>query len=183
MSECDCPDGYIKCGWMNYCIQENLIEDMCPFSLPVNCKKYSGFIKKGKDDICRSSKDFQPSHRVCPIGYVLCPDLTCKPEHSQCSIYPACPDNEVQCVDQSCGADQRKCPTTITCTNPSQVVCPDGTCVDNEIECSALPKCTDPTPFLCGNNACSASSSECPKSISYGHTFALCNDMICRNEC
>ena len=54
MSECDCPDGYIKCGWMNYCIQENLIEDMCPFSLPVNCKKYSGFIKKGKDDICRS---------------------------------------------------------------------------------------------------------------------------------
>lgn len=143
MSECDCPDGYIKCGWMNYCIQENLIEDMCPFSLPVNCKKYPGFTKKGKDDICRSSKDFQPSHRVCPIGYVLCPDLTCKPEHSQCSIYPACSDNEVQCVDQSCGADQRKCPTTITCTNPSQVVCPDGTCIDNEIKCSALPKCTD----------------------------------------
>ena len=183
MIKCACPEGYTKCGWMNYCIPDAEVENMCPFGLPVNCKKYPGYTKKCKDEICRARLELAPSQRVCPVGYVLCPDLTCQTDHSKCLIYPACPDDQVQCVDQSCASDASKCPTTITCTDPSQVACPDGTCVDNEVECQALPKCADPTPFLCANNACSSSYSECPKSISCGHTFALCSDMICRNDC
>ena len=183
ITKCACPAGYVKCPWMGYCVPEELENVMCPFTLPINCKKYPGYTTSCKDGICRSSQALGPSQRVCPIGYVLCADLTCQPSYSQCKTYPACADDEVQCIDQSCASDQSKCPTTITCSDPSQVVCPDGSCVSSEIYCPALPQCTNPTPYLCANNACSTSASECPKSISCGHTYSLCSDMICRHEC
>ena len=183
MIKCDPPEGYVKCDYMNYCVPKELEDVMCPFSIPVNCKKYKGFTALCDDGICRKSTDLTPSQRVCPIGYVLCADLTCQTDYSKCLTYPECRADQIRCVDQSCASDNAGCPNTITCSKVGQVVCPDGSCVDSELECNALPKCADPTPFLCGNNACASSASECSKSVTCGHTLALCSDMICREEC
>ena len=181
-NDCDCPTGMIRCGYMNVCVFEEY-EDMCPFTLPVNCKKYGANYKLCGDGICRLSEDYKPNQRVCPIGFILCPDLSCRSSYDECLTYENCEDNEIRCNDQTCVTDQKYCPSTITCSSPGMKVCSDGTCVENEIECSRLPKCPENNPILCNNNSCVADANSCPKSVSCGHGLSLCSDLICRENC
>jgi len=189
-NECDCPENlsdrnnpYIKCPSTNVCILKNRYESMCFDPLPIDCfKKYPTFKIFNNDGICRSS-DESPNQRVCPLGYVICPDLTCRQNMAQCQDYDDCKDNEIRCSDMSCSKDQKDCPSTITCPKVNQFVCPDGICVNSELECKRLPVCNEPFPYLCSQNVCSKDYKSCPKSISCGTGKALCSDMICRASC
>ena len=46
------------------------------------------------DGICRFKKE-NPSQRVCPLGYTLCPNLTCRKSLSECDIYEDCKNDEI----------------------------------------------------------------------------------------
>ena len=185
MTECD-VEGAEKCSYMNtaYPIGKSGY-DLCPYTIPIDCKrKYPSYPKICPDGICRSSEKLKPNQRVCPIGKVLCLDLTCADSIDKCySDWPVCSNTEVRCPDQSCVDDQKNCPTTITCANENDVVCPDGTCVENEIYCAKLKNCPEETPYLCSDNSCATKPESCPHSIACGHGKSLCSDLICRETC
>ena len=178
--ECDCPKGYIKCGYMNYCVRENRT-DMCPSYKKLRCptKNYIQF----QDGICRDSNSRGPSQIVCPIGYILCPDLTCKKNHDDCLLSEELPINKFRCVEQTIKTYPRECPSTISCINPTDVVCFNGKCVDNEIKCPKLTECRQETPYLCNSNYCAKSPQYCPKFKACGNGNLLCEDTICRTNC
>jgi hypothetical protein len=178
-TECDCPSGYEKCGYMNVCVPKF---DMCQFSLPVNCNKYGSGLQLCDDGICRKSTDLSPNQVVCPIGFVLCGDLTCRTTYDQCHVYEDCDVTEIRCNDMSCESDQKLCPSTVSCNDPSKKVCPDGSCVNNEWECT-ISSCPDENPIRCSDNSCVKSIEDCPKNVACGHGLTLCSDFICREEC
>jgi hypothetical protein len=181
---CDCPKTHFKSSFMSYCIPNNK-HYMDPFFLPINCSKiYPSYPIQSTDGICRLKQDDKPSQRVCPIGFVLCPDLTCRDNYSNCTAYDECASKSmVRCSNQSCVKDQKDCPGTIICPSVDLVVCPDGTCVNNEIKCKPLPKCIAPNNVLCPDNSCVSDIKSCPKSIACGHGLALCSDMSCKPTC
>ena len=179
-NECNCPENYIRCGYMNVCVPTSN-QDMCQFSLPVNCKKYGSGLELCDDGICRKSKDLSPNQVVCPIGFVLCADLTCRTSYEQCHIYKDCDITEIRCNDMSCVSDQKLCPSNVHCNDPTKKVCPDGSCVDNEWECNIS---TCPEDFVrCSDNSCVTNIEDCPKNVACGHGLTLCSDFICREEC
>ena len=178
-TECDCPSGYEKCGYMNVCVPKF---DMCQFSLPVNCNKYGSGLQLCGDGICRKNTDLSPNQVVCPIGFVLCGDLTCRTTYDQCHVYEDCDVTEIRCNDMSCVSDQKLCPSTVSCNDPSKKVCPDGSCVDNEWNCT-ISSCPDENPIRCSDNSCVKSIEDCPKNVACGHGLTLCSDFICREEC
>ena len=158
---------------------------LCSYYLPLDCKrKYPNYRILCDDGICRASKPLQPNQRVCPIGKVLCADLTCKDSVGDCyNDWPECGNTQIRCPDQSCVDDQKNCPSTITCSNPDDFVCPDGTCVPNEIYCSRLKTCPDEIPYLCSDNSCATQPENCPHTVACGHGKSLCSDLICRESC
>lgn len=185
MTECEVA-GAKKCEYMNEAYPEDKSEDVvCPYYLPLDCKrKYPDYPKLCPDGICRTSEKLKPNQRVCPIGKILCLDLTCADSIDQCyNDWPECSPIQVRCPDQSCVDDQKNCPTTITCANESDVVCPDGTCVENEIYCAKLKNCPEETPYLCSDNSCATKAENCPHSSACGHGKSLCSDLICRESC
>ena len=183
MTKC-VPEGAGSCKYMNalYPLGKHAL---CSYYLPLDCKrKYPNYKILCNDGICRKAKTLQPNQRVCPIGKVLCLDLTCKDKLEDCyNDWEECSDTQVRCPDQSCVDDQKYCPTTITCSDPNQVVCPDGTCVDNEIYCAKLKTCPEETPYLCTENSCAVDAKSCPHSVACGHGKSLCSDLICRETC
>lgn len=181
--DCDCPDGQVKCPISGVCVDSNK-QALCPFNLPINCAKlFPTTPFRCPDGICRKNDKECPSQRVCPIGYLMCPDMSCRKDSSECFKYEPCGPEDVKCMDQTCVTNQKDCPNTITCPKKGQFVCPDGECVDNEVFCKPLPKCTAPNGILCPNNTCSSSVENCPKTISCNHGKALCQDIICREQC
>ena len=184
MTQCDPPTGSKKCGYMGALIPKDK-DYLCSYNLPLDCKrKYPSYRIFCDDGICRTSKALQPNQRVCPIGKVLCADLTCKDSVSECyNDWPECGITQIRCPDQSCVDDQKNCPTTITCSNPDHFVCPDGTCVVNEIYCSRIKTCPDEIPYLCSDNSCATKPESCPHSVACGHGKSLCSDLICRETC
>ena len=184
MTKCDAPKGAKKCIYMSALYPEGK-EYLCSYSLPLDCKrKYPSYRIICDDGICRSNKNLQPNQRVCPIGKVLCADLTCKDSVDECyNDWPECGNTQIRCPDQSCVDDQKNCPTTITCSNPNDFVCPDGTCVVNEIYCSRLKTCPDEIPYLCSDNSCATKPENCPHTVACGHGKSLCSDLICRDKC
>jgi len=158
---------------------------LCSYYLGLDCKrKFPNYKILCNDGICRKRKNLQPSRRVCPIGKVLCVDLTCKDSVEECyNDWPQCGDTQIRCPDQSCVDDQKNCPTTITCSNLNDVVCPDGTCVENEIYCPKLKKCPEETPYLCTDYSCSVSPESCTHNAVCGHGKSLCSDLTCRESC
>ena len=181
-TECDCPNNLIKCDNVNYCVENYDIE--CPFFLPISCKKkYPEYEYKSYDGICRLNKEQEPNKRICPIGYILCSDFTCKTSYDKCIKYPECKEDEIRCLDQSCVSDQEYCPSQISCGNSSKFVCPDGSCVDSDLDCKKLPNCPSNTPYLCPNYFCVENESQCSKNQACGHGKSLCSDGICRKEC
>ena len=184
MTECEVP-GAKKCEYMNETYPEDKGDDLCPYHLSIDCRrKYPSYRELCPDGICRTSQSLKPNQRVCPIGKVLCLDLTCADSIDKCyNEWPECSPIQIRCPDQSCVDDQKNCPTTITCANESDVVCPDGTCVKNEIYCVQLKNCPEETPYLCSDNSCATKPESCPHSIACGHGKSLCSDLICRESC
>jgi hypothetical protein len=176
-TECDCPTGYTKCGFMNYCVRDDR-RDMCPKFEKRRCIGAKYF----KDGLCKKADDRLPNQVVCPLGKVLCPDLTCKDHHSECPLSPVL-TSKVRCVEQTQVSSNSDCPTTISCSNPDDVVCPDGSCVENEIMCKPLKECPDKYPYLCFGSSCQIDFSMCPANIACGDYKSLCEDHICRESC
>ena len=107
---CGCPEEYEKCDKMPYCVPKIEKENMCPF-------------------VGTSYK------RVCPIGKVLCADLSCKNNYGECFKYTHCRRHYKRCPDQSCLHDSYSCTELITCENTNDYVCNNKECVKSEIEC------------------------------------------------
>jgi hypothetical protein len=183
-TDCDCPDGYVKCNIMNYCVKIGRT-DMCPFFLINNrvcTSKYGSNYKMFSDGICREKTYRGPNQRVCPIGKVLCPDLSCRNSLNECVETEYCPGNQYRCINQKVVSEVDKCPSTFTCER-AEDVCPDGTCVSNEIYCPAVKQCTKDFPYLCQNNNCATDYESCSDSVACGHKNSLCMDNICRTKC
>jgi hypothetical protein len=182
-SDCACPKGYAKCeDWYQkqcYPIDRDF---ECPFVLKSNCKNKKPYTALCDDGICRLRKDLKPNKYVCPYGYYQCSDLTCRLKPEDCPIYKDCGDNELKCDDQSCSTSNDRCPSRVTCKNSTYVVCPNGNCVENELLCNPI-KCIEPLSYLCPSGTCAKSAEDCPKGIVCGHTYSLCEDNICRNDC
>jgi hypothetical protein len=179
--ECAPEEGYKKCLYMNVPYPEDK-GYLCSYYLPLDCKrKYPSYRILCSDGICRKSKSLQPNQIVCPIGKVLCVDLTCRDSLSQCyTSYPECEVTAIRCPDQTCVDDQKNCPTTITCSDPSYKVCPDGTCVTNEILCPPLKTCPESEPFLCLDYSCAKNAESCSHFIACGHGYSLYEDGFCK---
>ena len=145
---------------MNYCVKEDR-GDMCPkFSgSQYRCRKsfgkeYELYI----DGICRLESYHGPNQRVCPIGQVLCADLSCRDTYDDCVETEYRPVNKNRCIGQSIVTHPYECPSTYVCPNKNDYVCPNGDCVSNEIECKALSKCNDKDkPYRCENDRCESS--------------------------
>ena len=182
-TECE-TEGALKCPYMNVSYPPDK-EYLCSYYLPLDCKrKYPSYRILCKDGICRKSKSLQPNQRVCPIGKILCADLTCADSIDECyNGWPECGVTQIRCPDQSCVDDQKNCPTSITCPNVDDYVCPDGTCVENEIYCTKLKTCPDETPYLCSDYSCAKNPESCTHTVACGHGKSLCIDLICRETC
>ena len=179
--DCDCPKGYIKCPIMKYCVPE-LRADMCP-----KFKNNVAMCMRNKmifnyDGICRK-EDSGPNQRVCPIGKVLCADLSCRDSYDECVVTPVLSGLAQRCIGQQIVNSADDCPSSITCPSKDQVVCPTDECVDNEIECPGLTKCNVNYPYLCQNDVCAESYEACAQTISCGENKLLCPDSICRETC
>ena len=182
-TDCDCPDGFYKCPIMKYCVRENR-KDMCPYFFDNEGYCLHNNMVSNYDGICRK-KVIGPNQRVCPIGKVLCADLSCRDNYYECV------DDEVdilplwqqRCIGQQIVDNAVDCPSSITCSSEDQVVCPNGECVDNEIYCPAVTKCNEIYPYLCHNNVCAKNYGVCAESISCGENSLLCSDNICRENC
>ena len=112
-TDCGCPKKpikYIKCIKTPYCVPD-ANKDMC-------------------------SDDATWNKRVCPIGKVLCADLSCKDDYNLCQVpYNQC--NSQRCPDQTCQSFYMKCEDIITCEK-NEYVCNNEKCVKSELECSKL---------------------------------------------
>ena len=184
--DCDCPKGYIRCNIQKYCVPKDR-KDMCATPMLNNnfCKINLGNnYKMFEDGYCRLKNYRMPNQRVCPIGKVLCADLSCRDSYDDCIVSEVRKGTDIRCVGQQLVSNIKDCPNTITCEKENQVVCPDGTCVENEIYCKALTKCNDDKlPYLCQNNNCAADFDSCPPGITCGHKDSLCSDGVCREKC
>jgi len=179
--ECDCPLGFVRCKIMNYCVPANRT-DMCPvFKNQESICRMKG-MKYNFDGICRN-EEIGPSQRVCPIGKVLCADLSCRDKYEDCIETEERIKQKQRCIGQQLKSDANDCPSSITCIDPNDVVCPTGECVSNEIYCPSLSKCNENYPYLCQNDVCALQFKDCPSSISCGENRILCPDNICRESC
>ena len=183
LEECAPEEGYKKCDYMNFSYPEDK-EYLC-FSSSKYGQNCEGAYQLNDDGICRDRNILGPSQIVCPIGTILCPDLTCRESLSQCyTDYPECNNNQVRCPDQSCVNDITECPTTITCFNPNYKVCPDGTCVPNANYCSRLKICPENKPFLCADYTCAEDAKSCTHFPACGNLKVLCyNTRNCSESC
>ena len=180
LTQCEPEEGYKKCFYMGF---------QYPQDKEYLCSNYTGIINcQGNqvlcdDGICRGDK-MNPSQIVCPIGTVLCPDLTCRNSLSQCKTdYPECGNNQYRCRDQSCVNDIAKCPSTLTCPYSGDVVCPDGTCVDGEWKCSRLKTCPESEPFLCLDYSCAKNAESCNHFKACGHGQLCSETLECSDTC
>ena len=179
--DCDCPDGYDKCEIMKYCVPEGR-KDMCPTFKNVLPICWTHEMTMNFDGVCRAEES-GPSQRVCPIGKVLCADLSCRDNYDQCIVTEKRTSKDNRCIGQQIVPEAYLCPSSITCKEKNYVVCPNGQCVKNEIECPSLNKCNANYPYLCQNDICAESYEACPLSVSCGENKLLCSDNICREKC
>ena len=179
---CDCPKGYIKCKIQNYCVPEDR-PDMCTSYSTQKCTG-SGIVKH-EDGFCRSKDYRMPSQRVCPIGKVLCADLSCRDNYDECVVSDVRPANQFRCVGQQLVTNFLSCPSTFTCANEGDVVCPNLECVENEIMCPGIEtECnTEDKPYLCQNLECAEDYKSCAQTIACANIYSLCTDGFCRETC
>ena len=179
--DCDCPNGYYKCPYMKYCVPDDRT-DMCPTYKKIQCSKINISWTQFEDGICRSKNSTKPSQIVCPLYYVLCPDLTCRENYDKCLKYENLTRGNIRCVDQEIVSLNNVCSSTITCTNPNQYVC-NGECVDSELHCKPLTNCSANYPYLCANNVCAENETLCYRGIACGDGHSLCENNTCQKNC
>ena len=181
LTECEPEEGYAKCDYMSF---------QYPKDKEYLCSNYAG-IKSCQgnqvlcdDGICRDEKN-NPTQIVCPVGTVLCPDLTCRNSLSQCKTdYPQCEKGQYRCRDQSCVDKIENCPSTLKCSDSNKMVCPDRTCVDSESDCGRLKTCPESEPFLCLDYSCAKNAESCTHFEACGHGKFLCSDTLkCSASC
>ena len=121
---------------MKYCVPEDK-PWMCPTFQKINCaRKYGENYILFPDGICRLKDDPPPSQIVCPIGKVLCANLSCIDNHYLCPNSTETPAGTQRCINQDVKKDSQECASTITCLDKDQVVCYNGDYVKNEILCN-----------------------------------------------
>ena len=170
--ECDCPQNWIKCDYMKYCVPE-VKPWMCPTFQKINCaRKYGENYILFPDGICRLKDDPPPSQIVCPIGKVLCANLSCVDNHYLCPNSTETPAGAYRCVNQDVKKDSQECASTITCPDKDQVVCYNGDYVKNEILCPPI-ECSNDKP--CNNGV--RIMANC------GDQYSLFQDRFCRKKC
>lgn len=106
LTNCDYPSGFIIFKIMNYCVPENRI-DMCPYFKNTYkiCRRYGEDYEIKYDGICRPKSSHSPNQRVCIIGQVLCPDLSCRDNYNECILTDYRPGNKVRCLGQQIVSD------------------------------------------------------------------------------
>ena len=125
-----------------------------------------------------------PNQKVCPIGKVLCADLSCRDNYNLCQVFEPCEGSKKRCPDQSCHKNPYHCPRTINCGNLSKYVSNDDKCVDSELECKESKICdSDEKTYLCDGNTCAESWEECPIKKSCKSRKSLCEGNTCKNNC
>ena len=163
-TDCDCPDYYYKCDFTHCCVPEN------------------------RTDMCSNVEI--PNQKVCPIGKVLCADLSCRDSYTDCfKEFGYCyhPSTK-RCPDQTCAITINYCPKTIDCGNSSKYVCNDDKCVESELECVESAVCdSGENTYLCNDNTCKENRGKCPtkkyciRGLDY--SISLCADNKCRENC
>ena len=141
-----------------------------------------------EDGYCRIMGYRTPNQRVCPIGQVLCPDLSCRDKIDECLLSKEKLKTELRCVGQQLVSglssfNYDKCPRTVTCNNIDDVVCPGGFCVSSEKECQRKICDDEDKPYLCQNNECAKNFTLCPQDKTCTHPNSLCEDGECRQKC
>ena len=156
---------------MKYCVPEDK-PWMCPTFQKINCaRKYGENYILFPDGICRLKDDPPPSQIVCPIGKVLCANLSCVDNHYLCPNSTETPAGTYRCVNQDVKKDSQECASTITCPDKDQVVCYNGDYVKNEILCPPI-ECSNDKP--CNNGV--RIMANC------GDQYSLCQDRFCRKN-
>lgn len=143
---CDCPPGYIKCRFLQNCVPKKY-SYICPSNLYLYEFKFSRLSLK---EYCSSNlrvdfhcSRFKPSLMSCPLGYYLCPDLTCKENLENCKFdydtinyYNEADYYKVRCPNQEY-SNSNFCKPLTSCHNLNNVVCPDGICYENDLKCTS----------------------------------------------
>ena len=190
-TECDCPEGSIKCLSTNACIpaeSENSEQyfKLCPMPFSVLDCHSEGLEESPLDGNCRAKGSLQPSRIVCPLAHKLCPDSSCVLEIEDCNLeYDFDPSNIV-CFDLSQADYAYNCPSRVVCP-VNQVVCSDGKCVNSEHLCQVPKKCQKEGMIRCALEKCATSKKECSstKRVCNGRNKfeSLCSDLNCRLKC
>ena len=167
---------------MKYCVPEDR-PWMCTNFKPRECQKLNENWEYFPDGICRDKNYIQPSQIVCPIGKVLCADLSCSDNHYLCPNSTETPSENIRCVNQEVTQYAYECTSTVTCPDRDQAFCTVGYCVDNEVFCQPLKKCPDTYPYRCNNNACVVKAEDCIGDVACGDGSSLCYDGICKERC
>ena len=132
---------------MKYCVPEDR-PWMCTNFKPRECQKLNENWEYFPDGICRDKNSLQPSQIVCPIGKVLCANLSCADNHYLCPNSTETPSGKIRCVNQQVTKNVYELISAITCPDKDQVLCNDGNCVENEIYCQPIKKCPDNYPYF-----------------------------------
>ena len=122
-----------------------------------------------------------PNQVVCPLGKVLCPDLTCEDNYCESPLYPVL-TAKVRCAEQTQANTNFDCQANISFSNPDDIVCPDGTCVENEIMCKPLKECPDKFPYLYFGSSCRIDFRDFPTNIICGDFKSLCRIIFAENH-
>ena len=137
-----------------------------------------------EDGFCRHQDYRIPNQRVCQLGKVLCPDLSCRDNHDDCYIGWYKKVNERSCHADQFLSDTKYCSSTTTCKNSTEVVCPGGICIENEIFCPPLTEFADEKlSYLFQNNKCDEEFFSCTNNTVFGHKYSFYEDGESREIC
>ena len=134
------------------------------------------------DGSCQSSRNLCKPNPICSTSTpVLCPDLGCRFNVSECKEIKTCPVGKVSCFDGSCVdsllfCSKESCPADL----PNK--CNDGFCVSDDLRCDLENGCPFNLPFKCGNGLCVTEKKLCPNNnIFYcsSKEDTLCPDGSC----
>jgi len=181
-TDIDCPEGQVKGTTQPFCVNKEIINDVCPTLATGKC----GDLYECNDGICRANRNQCPSTYACPVGLTLCPELTCVnlAAGEECrKDLPVCAKNQIRCNDLTCADNVAKCPTMITCSNIDFVVCPDKSCQKSELLCKAKDACPLSSPFRCSNGDCAPEASKCTSGIVCKVGQCLGEGQKCQDVC
>ena len=179
---CDCPDGYEKCNNFSFCVKKDDSKVFCPAENATN--KCEGNLFKCQYGGCRKNANQCPNNYGCPIGFTLCPNLTCVVGIDSCPKHDECAKNQIRCPDQTCADHIDKCATPVTCEDQSMFVCPDLSCKKNELDCAPLKQCSGANSILCQDGLCVNDAKSCLKGVVCPAGTAYCStSKKCVEEC